>query len=105
MAKMTSSVKFVQKIIDAIYKIEAPKWFVNLMAEVQEAVILAFYQFSKDELEALKAKMIEVSKKDIDGDDKFKEVFDFCKTEFKDKKDRVLNAVINAIYLTIYKKF
>ena len=100
--KMTSNVKWLQKIISGIQGIKAPEWFVKLMGQVQEAVILAFYSFTKEELDLIKGKIEEVASLDIDGTEKFKMVFDFCRSEFKDKKDRVLNMVINTLYLALY---
>lgn len=105
MAQMTSRVKWLQELIEKIQSIKAPAWFVALMADVQEAVVLAFYNFTKAEIEAIKAKIAEVAKLDIEGWEKFDMVFDFCKQEFKDKKDSILNVVINALYLTLKAKF
>jgi predicted AlkP superfamily phosphohydrolase/phosphomutase len=95
---MTSKVKFVQKIIDAIYKIEAPKWYVDLMAKMQKAAWEAVVSFSQAEISLIKNKIQEVAKEDIDGKEKFQKVFDFCKAEIKAAKDSDLNQVIENMY-------
>ena len=104
MTKMTSNIKWLQKIIKGIQDIEAPKWYVSFMAEVQKAVWATFLKFTAEEISLIKDKIMEVSKKDIEGEDKFKEVFSYCKAEFTNKKDSVLNSVINNVYLTIKDK-
>jgi hypothetical protein len=102
---MTSRVKWLQKAIEKIQGIKAPKWFVDFMGEMQEAAIQAILKYSKDEIALIKAKIEEVAEKDIDGDDKFREVFSFCKAELKGKKDASLNTIINWIYMTVSGKF
>lgn len=99
--KMTSRVKFVQKIIDAIYKIKAPQWYVDLMAKMEKVVWEAFVKFTKEEVELIKAKIEEVAKEDIDGKEKFAKVFEFCKAEIKDKSDSDLDTIIQNIYMAL----
>ena len=101
MAKMTSSIKFLQKVIDAIYKIESPKWYVDLMAKMQKTAWETALKFTVEELALVKAKIVEVAAKDIDGDDKFSEVWEFCKSEIKDKTETDIKTMIQNTFAAL----
>jgi hypothetical protein len=68
------------------------------MAAMQKAATDAFLSFTAEELALIKAEIIEVAGTNLEGDDKFKAVFAFCKAEFKDKKDDAINSVITNTY-------
>jgi hypothetical protein len=95
---------FWQKWYDKIKAWEAPKWFTDLMAECQAAFLAALYQIGKDQMNAIKDKVIEVAGSDMSNDDKFKSVFNYVKSINISIKDSVLNALINAIVLALKNK-
>jgi len=104
MAKMTSSVKWLQKIIDKIQSIEAPKWYVDLMGDMQSVFLNVLYQIGKAQLEAIKSKVIEVAESNLSNEDKFKAVFDYARSIKINLKDSVLRALIEAIVVSLKQK-
>jgi hypothetical protein len=93
-----------QKVYDAIKKWQAPKWFTTLMGECQSIFLATLYQIGKDQMEAIKDKVIEVAGSTMSSEDKFKEVFNYCKSININIKGSVLNALINAIVLALKNK-
>ncbi|MFA5316212.1 MAG: hypothetical protein WC369_02170 [Dehalococcoidales bacterium] len=101
MAKMTSNIKWLQKVIKTIQDFEAPKWYVDLMAAMQKTAWETVLKFTVEELALVKAKIIEVAAKDIEGDDKFSEVWEFCKSEIKDKTETDIKTLIQNTFATL----
>jgi hypothetical protein len=97
-------VTFFQEWYNRIRKWAAPKWFVDLMGDVQAVFLATLYQIGKDQMESIKNKIIEVADKPMSNEDKFKEVFDYCKHININIKGSVLNALINAIVLALKNK-
>lgn len=97
-------IKWVQGVYDAIHKWTAPKWFSTLMGECQTIFLSTLYQIGKDQMNAIKDKVIEVAGSNMSSEDKFKAVFNYCKGIDINIKDSVLNALINAIVLVLKKK-
>jgi len=93
-----------QKAYDGIKKWQAPKWFVDLMGDCQSIFLATLYQIGKDQIEAIRDKIVEVASSPISNEDKFKEVFNYCKGINVNVKDSVLNALINAIVLALKNK-
>lgn len=93
-----------QRAYDWIKKQTAPKWFVSLMADVQSIFLEMLYQIGKAQLEAIKAKIMEVAQTDMKPEQKFKAVFDYAKNINIDIKDSVLNTLINALVLGLKNK-
>jgi|GEM_PF-6353734 Leu/Phe-tRNA-protein transferase len=98
---MIKGFEWVQNIYNKIRFWKAPKWYVDLMAKMQKAAWDAALKFSVDELALIKAKIVEVEAKDIDGDDKFSEVWEFCKSEIKDKTETDIKTMIQNTYAAL----
>jgi len=103
-AKMTSRVKWVQKIIEKIQGIKAPAWYVDLMGDMQDVFLNVLYQIGKEQLEAIKNKVIEVAESEVSNEEKFQKVFDYARTIRINLKDSVLRALIEAIVVSLKRK-
>ena len=73
---------FLQKLYDDI-KNWNPVWLKDFLTKLQTIVIQILTQIGQDLIEAIKYKIIEVSKEDISGEEKFEKVFDFVRGELK----------------------
>lgn len=97
-------VTIFQRAYDLIKGIKTPKWWKEIGDEVDAAVSIAIKAIGQETYELLKAKIIEVSNKNIDNKAKFNEVFDFAKVIGFKLSDSILNVIINATVLAFKNK-
>jgi hypothetical protein len=90
---------WVQRLYDRIKSRQAPAWYVNLMGQLQTAIIAALMQIGKEAINAIKDKIIETAQENISNEEKFKKVFNYAKSLVPKVKDSALNAIINTIVL------
>lgn len=88
-----------QRLYDKIKSWKAPVWYVNLMAELQKAIMSALLQIGKEAINSIKDKILEVAQEKISNEEKFKKVFNYAKSLVPKARDSAINAVINNIVL------
>lgn len=86
-----------QNVYNWIKGLKAPRWFVEILQQIQDILVQIAIQVGKDYLNQLQVKVLEVSKMDISNEKKFKLVFDFGKALLPSIKDSYLNLLIESI--------
>ena len=94
-----------QSAYNWIKGIKTPTWLKAMLQVVQDILISIAKQIGREYLNQLRTKIIEVSKKDISTEQKFKEVFTYARVSLKlsDIKDSALNLLIESLVNSLKK--
>lgn len=83
---------------DWIKSRKTPAWLKTILGEIQDIIKRVLIQVGQNYIAQLQAKIIEVSKKDIPGEEKFGVVFAYARQLGINLKDSALNTLIEALY-------
>jgi len=72
-------------------------WFKAILNVIWGILKDAFVTFGKNKIEKIKAKIVEASKLEISGEEKFKLVFDYVKSLVPTAKDSLIDTVIQSL--------
>ena len=87
-----------QKAYDLIKGFKTPYWYKVWTVEIQNLIISIMVQVGKEYILQLQNKILEVSKYDISGKEKFKLVFELGKDLLPQTKDSALNLLIENLF-------
>jgi len=100
----------VQWFADKIQRFVTPLWWVELMQQLQDATVNIFKQFTKEMIDLIKNKIIEVAADDsLSGAQKFENVKNYCRKDLnlKSMRDKALDKAIQdlVVILSFQGKF